>query len=188
LEKLKKCATYAIYTLVDLCYNKNKFMQMNKLKFAILFINSICFFNLLAQESVSASGGNSSGIGGTESYTIGQVFCNSNLGDNISIEQGVQHSYNITIINSIDKGKRMELSCIIYPNPTINSLKLKVEDINVQNLNYKLFDLNSNVIINGEIFGNETIINTVALVSGTYFLKIFSQNQEIKLFKIIKTK
>jgi hypothetical protein len=48
-----------------------------------------------AQESANSSGGKAIGVGGTVSYSVGQVFYTTNIGNSSSIAQGVQNAYEI---------------------------------------------------------------------------------------------
>ena len=143
---------------------------------------------LYAQESPVASGGEGTGVGGTTSYSVGQVVYTTNTGTNGSVAQGVQQPYEISVTLGIDK-KTINLELSVYPNPTTNYLTLKTED-NV-NLSYQLYDMQGKIIENKEITSNNTIISMEALPKATYFLKVTKDNhpdsyREVKTFKIIK--
>ncbi|MCF8298850.1 MAG: T9SS type A sorting domain-containing protein [Saprospiraceae bacterium] len=56
----------------------------------------------------------------------------------------------------------------------------------MQTLSYQLCDINGKLIEKKKISSNETIISSINLVSGVYFLKVIDKNKEIKTFKIIK--
>jgi hypothetical protein len=151
---------------------------------------SFCILGLLtplqAQNTIPATGGNASGIGGSISYTVGQVVYTSNTGTTGSVTQGVQQPYEISVITGLEESKGIDLNCIAYPNPTIDFLTLKVGNCDKENLSYKLFDINGILLQNKKIAGNETIIDLSNLVSATYFLIVTDNNKEIKTFKIIK--
>jgi hypothetical protein len=151
---------------------------------------SFCILGLLtplqAQNTIPATGGNASGIGGSISYTVGQVVYTSNTGTTGSVTQGVQQPYEISVITGLEESKGIDLNCIAYPNPTIDFLTLKVGNCDKENLSYKLFDINGILLQNKKIAGNETTIDLSNLVSATYFLIVTDNNKEIKTFKIIK--
>ena len=64
----------------------------------ILAVCSALFFSieLQAQEIPIASGAVATGIGGSSSYTVGQVVYTTNTGSNGSVAQGVQQPYEIS--------------------------------------------------------------------------------------------
>ena len=65
-------------------------MNLFKIILPLLFLSATVHVN--AQEALTASGGDASGIGGSSSYGIGQVFHSNYIGLNGSEAQGVQHS------------------------------------------------------------------------------------------------
>lgn len=154
---------------------------------SILFF--ICLFwlgiEIQAQETVTASGGNASGSGGTVTYSIGQVVYTANTGTTGTILQGVQQPYEIFVVTELEETEGINLEFSVYPNPTSDFLKLKIENYKLENLKYQLYDVNGNLIKNGEIVGIETIVQTGDLSPATYYLQISDNQKEIKTFKII---
>ena len=142
--------------------------------------------SLQAQETTTTSGGNSTGVGGTVSYTIGQVIYTTNIGSNGSVAQGVQQPYEISIVSGIEEGEGINLNCSAYPNPTTDFLTLKVENYKGENLSYQLYDINGRLLENKKNEGNETRIVMNNLLPSIYFLKVIDNNKEVKTFKIIK--
>lgn len=161
-------------------------MQHKKLILSVVILSGLGLTGLQAQESVIISGGNASGTGGTASYSIGQVVYTANSGTNGSLIQGVQQPYEISLVTGLKEAKMIELICSVYPNPAIDFVKLKVGDYDTENLTYKLYNSNGNLLENKKIEGNETNIVMSNLVPGIYFLKVIDKNKEIKTFKIIK--
>lgn len=51
-----------------------------------------------AQQSANASGGGAAGSGGTVAYSVGQVVYTSNSGSTGTVNQGIQHAYEIFIL------------------------------------------------------------------------------------------
>ena len=58
---------------------------------------------LNAQTTVAAVGGESTGTGGTVSYTVGQIIYTTNIGANGSLAQGVQQPYEISTTLGINE-------------------------------------------------------------------------------------
>ena len=65
-------------------------MNLFKIILPLFFLSATVHVH--AQEALTASGGDASGIGGSSSYSIGQVFYSNYIGLNGSEAQGVQHS------------------------------------------------------------------------------------------------
>lgn len=152
---------------------------------SLLFLFGITISGIFAQEVVSASGGESSGSGGTISYTVGQVVYGSNTGTNGTVTQGVQQAYEIYVTTGINE-TGINLSVSVYPNPTTNYLNLKIENFELSTLNFQLFDMQGKLLQTQKVTGNETQIDMSNYVPSTYFVRIINQNQSIKEFKIIK--
>lgn len=138
-----------------------------------------------AQETITSSGGLASGSNGTVSYTIGQVTYSTDTGINGSSYQGIQQSYEISIISGAEVSE-ISLNISVYPNPTKDYLKLKAESMNVENMSYLLCDMLGKPLKNQELKGFETSIEMIDLVPSTYFIKVLDNHQVVKIFKIIK--
>jgi hypothetical protein len=70
--------------------------HMIDLRFLIIFIALTCSVELYAQKTVVPAGSEATGIGGTSSYTLGQVFYTTDTGTKGSVEKGVQQPFEIT--------------------------------------------------------------------------------------------
>jgi hypothetical protein len=140
-----------------------------------------------AQTSITASGGNANGGGGTVSYTVGQIVYTTNTSTSSgSVSQGVQQPYEISVISGIEKAKDISLVCSVYPNPTTDYLTFKALNYDKNNLSFWLYGVNGNLILNKRIEGNETQVSMQNLPSGTYIFKVLDNGMEVKTFKIIK--
>ena len=93
-----------------------------------------------AQKATVTSGGIASGSGGTLNYSVGQLTSNVSTGTTGSVASGVQQAYQIMIQTGIE-ATAIGLSVLAYPNPTSDFLSLKIENQNVENLNFQLFDM-----------------------------------------------
>lgn len=161
-------------------------MRLKKLKLSALLLFVIGITSLQAQEAIPATGGNASGAGGSASYTVGQVVYTTNTGTNGSVAQGVQQPFEISVVNGIKEAKGIILECSAYPNPTKGVLTLKVENYDIKDLTYQLFDITGKLIENKIVQGSLTNITMNNLPASTYLLKIMQGSTEVKTFKIIK--
>jgi len=159
-------------------------MKHKKTIFSVAFL-LLGLGGLHAQESPTATGGEATGVGGTVSYSLGQVVYTTNTGSNGSVEQGVQQPYEISATVGINESS-ISLEMSVYPNPTTNYLTLKVEI--TKNLSYQLFDMQGKVIASKKITDNTTTVVMENLPTATYLLKVTDSNKTVKTFKIIKNK
>jgi hypothetical protein len=161
-------------------------MQHNRLKLSALFLFGLGLAGLQAQETISTTGGNASGSGGSVCYSVGQVVYNTNTGTTGTVTQGVQQPYEISVSSGIEETQGIILSCSAFPNPTTDFLTLKAENYDKENLSYQLYDTDGKLLENKKIEGDETSIDMSSLSPATYFLKVIDNNKEVKIFKIIK--
>ena len=161
-------------------------MKYKKLKFSALLLLGLGLTGLQAQESVNATGGNASGSGGTVAYSVGQVVYTTNTGANGSVAQGVQQPFEISVVLAIEEAQGINLSVSAYPNPTTDYLTLEVNEFELSNLNFQLYDISGKLLQSEKITGNQTSIVMSNLVPATYFVKVIQGNKEVKTFKIIK--
>ena len=141
---------------------------------------------LHAQQVITSAGGNATGIGGSASYSVGQIVYKTNSGSLGSISQGVQQPYEISIVSVFEQENGISLLLSSYPNPTTNSLTLKVVNYNSENLNYQLYDGIGRTLVESKIYKAETAIPMETLPAGSYFLKVSNGSIEMKTLKIIK--
>lgn len=162
---------------------------MKKIKITTIILITVGLFlfskNSIAQEAIPASGGEAIGAGGTVSYTVGQMNYQSQNGSNGSVSEGVQQPYEITA-TSVEGVTGISLKAKAYPNPTGGDLWLILEDLNMENLSYQIYDYNGKLIISDKIRESQTRISMENYSSAIYFLQIWSTNTNIKTFKIIK--
>ncbi|MGM0474270.1 MAG: T9SS type A sorting domain-containing protein [Bacteroidota bacterium] len=173
-------------------------MQIKMFSLSAFFLLGFFLTGVKAQEALSAGGGNASGSGGSVSYTVGQVACTFYTTVSGSVSQGVQQPYEIYVEAGTGQGDGVNLICASYPNPVTDILILEIGDYQSQQLVYRLYDTNGNLLKNREIRGNVTTISMESLAMGTYFLKVVqtkyglpqsgqqSSSYGVKTFKIIK--
>ncbi len=166
-------------------------MRHKKLILSAILLSGLGLTGLHAQESVNAAGGNASGSGGSASYSIGQVAYQTHNGTSGSVAEGVQQPYEISVVTGLEEAKGINLSVSAYPNPTNDYLTLEIQEFELSNLYFQLYDMNGNLLQNEKITGNQTSIDMSNFVPATYFVKVIVKTQglayqELKTFKIIK--
>lgn len=159
---------------------------MLRIKPALLVFFCLAFTKLHAQSTIAVSAGNLSGSGGTVAFSIGQTVYSTYKESNGSVSEGVQQPYEISLITGIEEAKDISLEFLIYPNPATDFLTLKINNYEMVDLIYLLYDINGTILKNSKIESNEITISMQNLKASIYFLKVIHGSKDIKTFKIIK--
>lgn len=155
----------------------------------LIFIGCSSQTRIMAQQSVVSSGGEVSASSGSFSYSIGQTLYLTNSNSGISIAEGVQQAYEISIISEIVESNNMQIKLSVYPNPTQDFLTLTVDLTSIYDFNkieYQLYDLSGKLLDNNQLSEKDTRISMLDFAPAVYYLKISNESQELALFKIIK--
>jgi len=161
-------------------------MRQQRKILSIFFLLGFCIATMQGQQTIPATGGNASGSGGSVSYTVGQILSSAISGTNGTVVQGVQQPYEISVVTAIINTEDINLKCLVYPNPTAGNTKLVFESADFENLRYNLFDITGLLLLDKKVESRETEISLENLSSSVYFLKVIKNNQEVKVFKIVK--
>ena len=161
-------------------------MRHKRLKLSAVLLLGLGLTGLQAQTSVNATDGDVSGSGGTVSYSVGQVVYTTHTGTSGSVAEGVQQPYEISVVTGLEEAQSINLSVTAYPNPTTDYLTLRIDEFEISNLSFQLYDMNGKLLQNEKITGNQTSIVMSNLLPATYFVKVIQGNKEVKTFKIIK--
>jgi hypothetical protein len=156
-----------------------------KQSYLFLLLGMFSSGGLFAQESVVSSGGSGSGVGGSNTYSVGQVTYTEISGPAGSAIQGVQQPYEIYVLD-VKENPSIKFEAIVYPNPTRKDITLRIVTVESQNFNYELFDMHGRLLVQNITNGIETSIPLDRFESGSYILKVLTENSVLKTFKIIK--
>lgn len=160
-------------------------MNQKKTKLTFLFLAGIGLSGLQAQDATTASGGDASGAGGSATYSVGQVAYTSIETASGSVNQGVQQPYKVSAIG-INTNPDIDLLMSVYPNPSTTLINLSVQNMDLSNLSYQLFDVQGKLLVSQKITNSQTSIVVEEYATGSYFLNVINNKTELKSFKIIK--
>jgi hypothetical protein len=167
-------------------------MDPKKLTLCTIFLIGLSLNGLFAQQVVSSAGGTATGSGGSVNYTAGQIINTSLTGIGGSIANGVQLPFEILIGTGIKEASDINLEFTAYPNPVTEFLHLNIQNYDIKNLSYQVYDIHGKLLFFQKIKSKETSIPMDNLPSATYFLKIIYRlgnaisQKDIKTFIIIK--
>lgn len=160
-------------------------MNQKKTKLMLLFLAVFGISGLKAQDAATSSGGDATGAGGSAAYSVGQVAYTSIENASGSVYQGVQQPY-VLITTGVNTNANIDLTMAVYPNPSTTLINLSVQNLDLKNLSYQLFDVQGKLLLTQKITDAKSTILMEEYAAGSYFLKVIDNNKELKTFKIIK--
>lgn len=160
-------------------------MKHNSIKLPILIFSILCGYgNIVAQEVISAAGDSHKKINGSISYTIGEPVIETFTGVNTILTQGFQQTN--LLITALDELPGLDYEISAFPNPAADFVKIRIDKKSIAGMQYKLYDMNGNLVQQNSLNGDETEIPFSDLSPAEYILKISDDGKEVISFKIVK--
>ncbi|WP_027065130.1 T9SS type A sorting domain-containing protein [Maribacter sp. Hel_I_7] len=131
--------------------------------------------------SINAGGGVAVGQQGIYSYSIGQIFASQTFKKDGQVKTGVQQG-----IDFFKFSGNEALTLKIYPNPVIDFMRLSVDSLIFDNLNYQIFSLEGKLMAKNNVNDNVTEIELNFLSEGIYILLLSNNSDLITSVKFIK--
>jgi len=154
-----------------------------KLPFILLL--SFWCIGVLAQphEVVSASGASFKQSSGYITQTIGELITTTLVSPGEILTQGflqtgLPKSWQVPVENIPD----FEMS--VFPNPVHDLLTMQVDML--PGLQFTLHDVTGVLIERGLVIDERTEIDFSSLAPAIYILRVFDNNQQIRIFQIVK--
>lgn len=142
-----------------------------------------------AQETIPVSGGSVNGTDGSFSFTLGQVFSQSDFEPAVSanivtasVIEGVQQPFTIDQL-SIEEALPLTEKVTIYPNPTKNHVVVELENSQGE-VGFRLYGLEGRLLQNGTLQESVTL-DLSDYPTGTYLLYL-DGGQKKNVYRIIK--
>ncbi len=158
---------------------KPKLLTMKRTLLSAGALLGICLMGY-AQESTNAAGGDAFGVGGSSSYSVGQVAYMTN-GANHTVAEGVQQPYEISQISGVNEQSLLKVQ--VFPNPTVDLLEIRMDQVQ-HNAVYQLFGTNGQLISEGDV-NQHAQLSLKDQPSGAYLLTI-TENTSTRTFRIVK--
>lgn len=138
-----------------------------------------------AQRATVAGGGDASGPGGSASFSIGQVVYRTFSDSEVSVAQGVQQPYEISVVTGMDEVDEGPAP-VLYPNPTNGDVRLQFHNAPQGAMQLHLSDAQGRTIHNAPIRSDAQDIPLHGHASGTYLLQVIKEGTVIRTFRIVK--
>ncbi len=158
---------------------------MKKIILLMLCLFAAFCFSVQAQSDVNAAGGEATGSGGSVSYSIGQVFDQTNTSEDGSVSEGVQQPFEI-LATGVEDIEKFIQAFSVYPNPVKQLLYLQKKLDDGIETSYRLIDLKGKVLETGKLDGELQSIDMQKYASSAYILEIIQPKKKPQTIKIIK--
>ncbi|QNA44580.1 T9SS type A sorting domain-containing protein [Lacibacter sediminis] len=158
-----------------------------KSRLLIIPLLLLSFSALHAQQHTVTTGGKATGINGSVTYSVGELIIPDSKGPGGSLSGGLQLPYEISVITSLPRID-MILSASVFPNPTTNTVQLKIADPFLSSYRYSLYDSEGKLLKSAQIRNTITEIELGSYSRSFFILNIQNNNRQLKSFKIVKAK
>jgi len=139
-----------------------------------------------AQSSLTISGQEAQGLGGTASISIGQPFFQYHTDNKFSLTEGLQQTYIVSSVFTED-AILSPYQIRIFPNPTQHMIFIETDLPNSVSLEWIMSDMKGATLKSGILANDSREITLNELAAGTYFLQLMDKKYSLKVFKIVKT-
>ena len=154
-------------------------------KLLFIFFLSFCWMGAIAQppEVVAASGATFKQSTGSISYTIGELVTSTLSNTSNIVTQGFhQTGLPKSWPDYVEEFPDFQMS--VYPNPVGDLLYLQADVL--PGLQFTLHDVTGVLIRRGLVLNERSEIDFTSLPPAVYILRIFDNNQQIRIFQIVK--
>ena len=138
----------------------------------------------MAQSGITAAGGDATGEGGTLSYSLGQVAYTTIQANNGLISQGVQQSFEIIPLFTVQSDD--DLFATLYPNPSANHVTVAWNRPIQEQMAVKVISATGQEMYQSTLTNQFSQLPLDALAAGVYFIYVRQDESLIQLFKFIK--
>lgn len=138
---------------------------------------------LFAQADAVSTGGSATGIGGSLSFSVGQVYVQQAESGNVTVSPGVQQPYEIFLLDIPENHNPFDV--VVYPNPATHYLNIRFGDAPATTVHCVIYSTDGKLVSERDISEKETQINIQGLEAATYYLRI-STDKYSKTYSILK--
>ena len=155
---------------------------MDRKQLFILLLSFWCI-GALAQphEVVSASGASFQNSSGYLSFTIGECITSTLTSSSAILTQGFHQT---RLQSGVPVLSLPDIQMSVFPNPVKDLLILQIEV--PQGFDYLLYDVRGGLLERGQVLAERTEIDFSALAPAIYILRVRNQQEEVRLFQIVK--
>ncbi len=160
-----------------------------KKAFLFFVISCVSILFLHGQSAIVPLGGDAQGVGGSVSYTVGQVAVNNaqNGTGSVTVQEGVQQPYEIMTVG-VNHYPQISLNAVVYPNPTENLVQLELNGFELPDggLQAHLFDMRGKKLGVVSVTDDITTFQIGQYATGNYLIELRDGKRILKTFKVVR--
>lgn len=130
---------------------------------------------------ISASGASFKNSSGYLSFSIGECITSTLTSSSAILTQGYLQT---RLGTGVPVVSQPEIRMSVFPNPVNDLLILQIDD--PQDFDYLLYDIRGALLNRGLVLNVRTEIDLSALAPAVYILRVTKNNEEVRLFQIVK--
>jgi hypothetical protein len=135
-----------------------------------------------AQELIGSAGSHEQQTNGSISYSVGEPITAVYENMEATLNIGFQQVYNSPIVSIDESSTGPEMS--VYPNPADEILFVELEAFSGYQI--QLISTQGRILSQQRLSGPTTQLEIKDLAPGSYYIRAFSNQNEVKTFRIIK--
>jgi hypothetical protein len=146
-------------------------------------VSILCALTMIArgQQAVVVTGGDASGVGGSVSYSIGQVAYTNDTGG--FVNSGVQQPFEITITSVDDSFRDLQLN--LFPNPASQELFIEMKNTN-KGISAEVLNSTGSLMDTIRLASTRTSIPVSHWAPATYMIRLTDESGNTAVYKVIK--
>lgn len=141
----------------------------------------------LLRQTFAAAGGSQSPAGLCISWTFGQAFVDTAVGNNLSVRQGFQQPETTAACHSVSTLDAEHWTILLFPNPTNDVFYIQMPSDYDGQFMAQLFDGYGQLVLEKKMNNGDSSISLGHLPQAFYFLQILEQKtggrHHFKIFK-----
>jgi hypothetical protein len=148
-----------------------------------ILLTMLCTLTFLSrgQQALVVTGGNASGVGGSVSYSIGQVAYTSDAAG--FVNSGIQQPFEITITSVDDSFRDLQVS--LFPNPTSRELIIEMNNPN-NGISAEVFNSNGSLMDTFRLASTRESIPVSHWAPATYMIRLTDESGNSAVYQIVK--
>lgn len=147
----------------------------------VAFLAPLC---AAAQQTVSTTGHEAVGGGGSVSVTIGQVGYTEAVSGTGTVRAGVQQPLLVVVTDVEEEDGGASVN--VFPNPAQDLLTVQLHRSEGEVHTYRLFDASGRAVREERISGTRAEVDLRSFAQGTYTLSVWADGAPIGTFTVIK--
>ena len=166
-------------------FHRREYLGAMLLRFFTLCVLTALACSSFAQSATVAAGGMATGVGGTVSFSIGQVADGAPSAGTGMVYQGVQQPYvdgSTTVADPVADASGIA----VYPNITADMIVVNTSATFAEPLRVEVSDAQGRTLLQRMLPDTRTELSLATLAAGSYHLSVITGTERLRTFTIVR--